>query len=59
MNKDTTLSLVRHVLTGVGGYFAAKGWGDNETIQAVIGAVVAVAGFFLFRKDKAEGEPVA
>lgn len=53
MNKDTILSLTRHILTGVGSVLVTKGIVDSGTVEAVIGGLIAVIGFFLFRK-KAE-----
>ena len=54
MNKDTILSLVRHILTTAGAVAIQKGYLDGSTSEAVIGGIVAVVGFFLFRAKKAQ-----
>jgi len=54
MSKDFILSLVRHVLTGVGSVLMARGYVDSGTVEAVIGAVLAVVGLGLSYKDKAQ-----
>jgi hypothetical protein len=45
MNPVIIASLVRHVLTGLGGVFAAKYGVDGETLDGVIGAVSTIIGF--------------
>ena len=41
---DRGLGVVRHILTFAGGYAVAKGYIDEANIEAVIGAVITVAG---------------
>jgi hypothetical protein len=54
MSKDFILSLVRHLLTGVGSVFMARGYADSATVEAVIGGVLALVGLGLSYKDKAQ-----
>lgn len=54
MNQDTILSLVRHVATTAGGLLVAKGLADEAMIQGIVGGIVAIVGFFLFRRKAAE-----
>lgn len=42
--QDRVLGVVRHILTFAGGYAVAKGYIDEANIEAVIGAVITVAG---------------
>lgn len=44
MNKDRVFGLVRHVLTFGGGYAVAQGWLDEETMTALVGALITVGG---------------
>lgn len=59
MNKDLILSLARHILTSVGGVLVTKGVVDSGTVEAVAGGIIALVGFFLFRKAKAAPAPEA
>jgi hypothetical protein len=36
--------IVRHVLTGLGAVLVAKGYMDESTVQALIGAVTTILG---------------
>ena len=45
MNKSQILGYLRHLLTFGAGILVAKGKLDNETSEAIIGGVVAAAGF--------------
>lgn len=47
MNQDQILSLIRSVLKTVGAAAVTKGFGDSSVVEAVIGAVVAIVGFWL------------
>jgi hypothetical protein len=53
--KDAILGLVRHLLTFGGGYVVAKGWLDDATANAVVGALITVfgAGWSVFDKVRA------
>lgn len=42
MNRDQILSILRQALVFAGGYVVAKGWIDNETMLAVVGAIVTL-----------------
>lgn len=42
--KDAVLSLMRHALTFGGGFVVARGWLDEATVTAVVGAVLTIAG---------------
>ncbi len=44
MNAEVVGGIVRHVLTGVGGYFVATGMIDPGTVDVAVGAVVALVG---------------
>lgn len=44
MNKTQILGLVRHILTGVGGYLVGRGIIDQSTMLEVVGGVVALVG---------------
>lgn len=59
MNKDTVLSVVRHILTGAGSILVTKGIVDAGTVEGVAGGIIALVGFFLFRKPKVDGTPVS
>lgn len=56
MNNDAILSLVRHLVTTAGGILTAKGVGDDSLWQSVGGAIVAIVGFFIFRKAQPKTE---
>ncbi|MDR0901720.1 MAG: hypothetical protein LBM92_03005 [Opitutaceae bacterium] len=47
------LSVVRHALTAIGGYFAASGKISAETVDLVIGAILALAGTLWGHVDEA------
>lgn len=44
MNKEAIIGLIRHVLTFGGGFAIAKGWVDEPTLTAAVGAVVTLVG---------------
>ncbi|GIK95810.1 MAG: hypothetical protein BroJett029_00190 [Alphaproteobacteria bacterium] len=44
MNAEVVGGIVRHILTGVGGYFVATGMIDPGTVDVAVGAVVALVG---------------
>jgi hypothetical protein len=44
MNKEQVLGIVRHILTFGGGIVVGKGWFDEATMTAIVGAVVTVVG---------------
>jgi hypothetical protein len=50
MNRETLLILVRHLLTACGSLLVSKGLLDDATLQAVIGGILALVGFFAFRR---------
>ncbi len=39
MNADQVWGVIRTILAAIGGWVAAKGYVDDATIQAVLGAV--------------------
>lgn len=56
MNSEQVLSLVRQILLAGGGFAVGKGWVDNETMIAVVGAILVLisSGWaFWERRDKA------
>lgn len=53
MNKDVVLGLVRHALTTIGGaIIVSKGLGDSETVNLIVGGIVAVIGIVWSIVDK-------
>lgn len=54
MNQAMVLSLVRSVLIGLGGWFVAKGYIDNDTLTQVVSAIVVVASAAWGAVDKAK-----
>lgn len=44
MNAEVLGGIVRHVLTGIGGYFVASGTIDAGTMEIAVGAIVALVG---------------
>jgi hypothetical protein len=52
MNVQIIAALSRHILTTIGGVFAAKYGIDGDTIDAVAGAVATLLGFGLSVYDK-------
>jgi hypothetical protein len=44
MNMETILGVIRHILTFGGGFVVAKGWADEATITAAVGAAVTLIG---------------
>ena len=57
--KQAILSGVRSALITVGSIFAAKGWIDDATVQAVVSAVVVVASAVWGAWDKFRAEDAA
>jgi hypothetical protein len=45
MLRDAIFSILRHVLTAVGGVLAAKGVIDGGAVEPLIGAILTIAGF--------------
>lgn len=44
MNWDMLSGLIRHILTFAGGFIVARGWLDEATLNAVIGALITLGG---------------
>lgn len=44
MNKDTVLSIIRHLLTFAGGLVVAKGYLSDSTVTQIAGAVPGFIG---------------
>jgi hypothetical protein len=44
MSAEVLGGLVRHVLTGIGGYFVASGMIDAGSMEIAVGAIVALVG---------------
>lgn len=63
MNKDTLLSILRHLLTFGGGFVVAKGYLSESLVTQLIGAVPAAVGWLwgavdeyrAWKKASAEG----
>lgn len=45
LTKELVLGLVRHVATGLGTLFAAKGYTEGSETEAFVGAVVFLVGY--------------
>lgn len=43
-NFDQVSGLIRHALTTLGGYFAAKGFVDEGMVTEVVGAIMVLIG---------------
>lgn len=41
MLKGTIIAFIRHALTGTGAYLVTKGIGDAETINTIVGGLMA------------------
>lgn len=54
MNKDQVLGIIRHVLTAVGSILVIKGYTDEVTTTAAIGAVITAVGAIWSIVDKRE-----
>lgn len=57
MDRESILSIVRHILTFGGGFVVAKGWIDSVTLQSGIGAVVTIVGVVWGVADKKARTP--
>lgn len=44
MSQDIILGLIRHGLTTLGGVLVARGYLDDGTLQAIIGALLTLGG---------------
>jgi len=44
MDQEYLTALVRHILTAVGGFVAARGITDNNTVETIIAGAVALTG---------------
>ena len=52
MNQEQLLGQVRHLLTAAGAVLVTKGYADNNTIEAVVGAVLAIVQFWWSHHSK-------
>lgn len=52
MNSAAILGVVRHVLTGLGGFAVASGWATDGMITELVGGIVTVAGVIWSIFDK-------
>ncbi len=59
MNKDQVLGIIRHILTAAGAVLAIKGYTDEITATAIIGALMAAIGGIWSIFDKREANIVA
>lgn len=57
MDRESILSIVRHILTFGGGFVVAKGWIDSVTLQSAIGAVITIVGVVWGIADKKARTP--
>lgn len=44
MTKEQVFSLIRHILSAVGGILVGKGLLDDSTLTTIVGAVIALVG---------------
>jgi hypothetical protein len=56
MSSDEIAGVIRAILSALGGVLVAKGYLDNATMTAVVGALVtiAVAGWSIYAKKAAK-----
>lgn len=54
MNKAKVMSVVRHILTGLGALLIAKGWIEESFVEEVIGFVLTLTGLLWSFNDKTE-----
>lgn len=54
MQKEQISGLVRHVLTGLGGYAVARGYADESVVIEAVGILSSITGLIwsIFTKDK-------
>ena len=55
--KAAAISLLRHLLTFIGGALVAKGFIDTESLQELIGAVITLLSIGWMTVDKAKAAP--
>jgi hypothetical protein len=56
LNKEKSLSVLRHVLTGIGAVLITRGWVEESTVQEVIGFVLTLTGLVWSFNDKTQTE---
>ena len=56
MGTEVWMGFVRHLLTMIGAVLVSKGWVDEATMPAVIGAVMTLAGLFMSYQNKVGAE---
>ena len=54
LNKEKSLSVLRHILTGVGAVLITKGWIEESIVQEVSGFVLTLTGLLWSFNDKTE-----
>jgi hypothetical protein len=59
MNWEQISSIVRHVLTFGGGFAVAKGWVSEETMLALVGAIITIGGAIWAMMNKTPAAIVA
>jgi len=52
MTTEVWMGFIRHVLTMVGGVLVAKGWLDEATWTALVGAMMTLVGVFWSYQNK-------
>lgn len=59
--KAAAISLLRHLLTFIGGALVAKGFIDTESLQEIIGAIISIVSvsWMAVSKYNAPAEPKA
>jgi hypothetical protein len=54
LNREKSLSVLRHVLTGVGAILITKGWVEESAVQEVSGFILTLIGLVWSFNDKTE-----
>jgi len=54
LNREKSLSILRHLLTGFVAVLLAKGWVDESALQEVIGFILTLIGLVWSFNDKTE-----
>ena len=55
--EAAAISLLRHLLTFIGGALVAKGFIDTESLQELIGAIITLLSIGWMTVDKAKAAP--
>jgi hypothetical protein len=56
LNREKSLSVLRHVLTGIGAVLIAKGLVEESAVQEVTGFILTLSGLVWSFNDKTQTE---